>query len=101
MDDHCRAIDLIIHHGKIGETYLIGGNTEKRNIDIAKLLIKKLGVSQELIESVADRSGHDYRYAIDFSKIKNELVWEPLINFEEGIQTTIDWYKNNKQWWQK
>jgi dTDP-glucose 4,6-dehydratase len=101
VEDHCRAIDLIIHRGKIGESYLVGGNSEKRNIDIAKLLIQKLGKDENMIERVEDRPGHDYRYAIDFSKIKNELAWEPTVSFEEGIQATIDWYKNNKSWWKK
>ncbi|MDD5749553.1 MAG: dTDP-glucose 4,6-dehydratase [Patescibacteria group bacterium] len=95
VEDHCRAIDLIIHKGKIGETYLVGGDNEKRNIDIAKLLIEKLGKYDSIIEKVADRPGHDYRYAIDFSKIKNELGWEPRVSFEEGIDKTIEWYKNN------
>lgn len=101
VEDHCRAIDLIIQHGKIGETYLIGGSNEQRNIDIAKLLLQKLNFDERMIESVVDRLGHDYRYAVDFSKIKKELAWEPLVNFEDGIQATIDWYKNNKQWWHK
>lgn len=95
VDDHCRAIDLIIHQGKIGETYLVGGNAEKRNIDIAKLLAQKLGKSEDLIQTVEDRPGHDFRYAIDFAKIKKEIGWSPKVNFDEGIDQTIKWYKNN------
>ena len=97
VEDHCQAIDLIIHKGKIGETYLVGGNSEKGNIDIAKLLIDKLGKDESMIEKVADRPGHDYRYAIDFSKIKNELGWEPRVSFEEGIDKTIEWYRDNEK----
>jgi dTDP-glucose 4,6-dehydratase len=97
VTDHCVAIDLVIHKGEIGETYLIGGDAEKTNIDIAKLLADKLGKDQSLIESVEDRAGHDYRYAIDFSKIKNELGWQPSVSFEEGIDKTIEWYKNNEK----
>ncbi len=95
VEDHCRAIDLIIHSDKIGETYCIGGNSEKRNIDIAKLLVAKLGKDETMIERVEDRLGHDYRYAIDASKIKRELGWQPSVNFEEGLEMTIEWYKNN------
>lgn len=94
VKDHCSAIDLIIHQGKIGETYLIGCDGEKTNLDIAKLLIKELGQTEEMIEFVPDRPGHDYRYAIDSSKIKKELGWQPTISFEEGIKETIAWYKN-------
>ncbi|MFA6467209.1 MAG: dTDP-glucose 4,6-dehydratase [Patescibacteria group bacterium] len=95
VGDHCRAIDLIIHKGKIGETYLIGGDSEKTNLEITKLLIAKLGKDESLIERVEDRLGHDYRYAIDFSKIKNELGWQPRVDFDSGIDQTIEWYKNN------
>lgn len=101
VEDHCSAIDLIIHKGKIGETYLIGGDSEKRNIDIAKLLVAKLGKDESMIERVEDRLGHDYRYAIDFSKIKKELGWQPTVSFEEGLDKTIEWYKDNEQWWKK
>ncbi len=93
--DHCSAIDLIIHQGKIGETYLIGGDKEMRNINIAKILADKLGHSANMIKFVKDRPGHDWRYAIDASKIKKELGWEAQTNFELGITKTIEWYKNN------
>ena len=95
VTDHCRAIDLIVHQGKIGETYLVGGDSEMRNINIAKLLADKLGHSANMIKLVKDRPGHDWRYAIDASKIKKELGWEPQINFEQGITKTIKWYKSN------
>lgn len=95
VEDHCRAIDLIIHQGKAGETYLIGGDSEMTNLEIAKLLLNKLGQNESMIQYVEDRPGHDYRYAIDFSKIKNELGWQPTVSFEEGIDKTIEWYKAN------
>ncbi len=101
VEDHCSALDIIIHKGKIGETYLIGGDSEKSNIAIAKLLVKELGHTEDMIESVKDRLGHDYRYAIDYSKLKKELKWEPTVNFDQGIKKTIEWYKNNKEWWEK
>lgn len=97
--DHNEAVDLILHKGKIGETYCIGGDSEIRNIDITKMLLREFGFGDEMIEHVEDRKGHDFRYAIDFSKIKNELGWQPKISFEEGIRKTIDWYKNNEDWW--
>lgn len=97
--DHCEAIDLIIHNGKIGETYCIGGNNEKPNLEIAQKILEIMGKDENFIEHVADRPGHDQRYAIDFSKIKSELGWEPKINFEDGLKETIEWYKNNESWW--
>lgn len=92
VEDHCKAIDLIVHNGKAGEIYNVGGHNEMRNIDIVKLICKTLGKSQELITFVQDRKGHDLRYAIDPSKIHNELGWLPETCFEEGIKKTIDWY---------
>ncbi|MFC1730001.1 dTDP-glucose 4,6-dehydratase [candidate division KSB1 bacterium] len=97
--DHCEAIDIVIHEGKIGETYCIGGNCEKTNIEITKELIKAFNKDDLSIEFVEDRKGHDKRYAIDASKIKKELGWEPRYTFEQGIKETIDWYKNNESWW--
>ncbi|MCD6149218.1 dTDP-glucose 4,6-dehydratase [bacterium] len=99
VEDHCRAIDKIIHQGKIGETYCVGGDCEKTNLEITREILKMMGKGEEAIEYVKDRPGHDKRYAIDFSKIKNELGWEPKISFEEGIKKTIEWYKNNQNWW--
>ena len=98
VEDHCEAIDLVFHNGKKGERYNIGGHNEKRNIEIVKLILKQLGKSEDLIEYVEDRKGHDYRYAIDPTKIKNELGWEPKTKFEDGIIKTIDWYINNPEW---
>ena len=98
VEDHCEAIDLVFHNGKSGERYNIGGHNEKRNIDIVKLILKRLGKSEDLIQYVEDRKGHDYRYAIDPSKIKAELGWEPETKFEDGIVKTIDWYIANPDW---
>ncbi|PWB38295.1 MAG: dTDP-glucose 4,6-dehydratase [Parcubacteria group bacterium] len=94
VEDHCRAIDLIIHRGRIGETYCLGGGTEISNLELAKLLVSKLGKSQDSIELVTDRPGHDFRYAIDSSKIKKELGWQPATSFADGLEKTIAWYKN-------
>lgn len=96
--DHCSAIDAVLHRGKEGEVYNIGGNNEKPNIEITKLLLKELGKPESLINYVEDRLGHDRRYAIDSSKIQNELGWQPSVTFEEGIKLTIDWYVDNQQW---
>lgn len=90
--DHCTAIDLIIHEGKIGEIYNIGGNNEKSNIDVVKIILKELGKSEKLIKYVNDRPGHDLRYAIDSTKIKTALNWKPVYSFEKGILDTIKWY---------
>ena len=98
VEDHCEAIDLVLHNGKAGERYNIGGHNEKRNIEIVKLILKRLGKPETLISFVEDRKGHDYRYAIDPTKIKNELGWEPKTKFEDGIVKTIDWYLENKDW---
>ena len=101
VEDHCKAIDLIIHKGRVGEVYNVGGHNEKKNIDIVKIIIDKLGKSEDLITYVTDRKGHDLRYAIDPSKITTELGWEPETKFEEGIEKTIKWYLENKEWWQE
>ncbi len=106
VEDHARAIDLIFHKGRVGETYNIGGFNEWRNIDIVRLLVKTVdrltghpeGYSDELITFVTDRPGHDLRYAIDSTKLKNELGWEPSLQFEEGIEKTVRWYLDNPQW---
>ena len=106
VEDHARAIDTIFHNGKVAETYNIGGFNEWRNIDLIKVLIKTVdrilgnpeGYSLELITYVADRPGHDARYAIDSSKLKNELGWEPSLQFEEGIEKTLRWYLYNQEW---
>lgn len=98
VEDHCKAIDLVFHNGKSGERYNIGGHNEKRNIDIVKLILKRLDKSEDLIEFVEDRKGHDFRYAIDPTKIHNDLGWIPETKFEDGIEKTIDWYLENKEW---
>jgi len=101
VDDHNRGVEMIIKKGVIGETYCLGGDSEIKNIDITKNILELMGQGEEKIEYVADRLGHDLRYAIDFSKAKKELGWSPQINFLDGLKTTIDWYKNNIVWWQK
>jgi dTDP-glucose 4,6-dehydratase len=108
VDDHARAIDVIFHDGKLGETYNIGGFNEWKNIDLIKVIIKTVdrllrrekGASEELITYVTDRAGHDLRYAIDSSKLKDELHWEPSLQFEEGIEKTVEWYLGNNEWMQ-
>ncbi|MDU5104014.1 MAG: dTDP-glucose 4,6-dehydratase [Clostridium butyricum] len=101
VKDHCRGIDVVIHKGKIGEVYNIGGNNEKANIDIVRLIVKELGKGEELIEYVKDRPGHDKRYAIDNTKITTELGWTPSYTFEKGMYETIRWYIKNNEWIEK
>lgn len=101
VEDHCSAIDLIIRKGKIGEVYNIGGHNERTNLEVVKTIIKELGKSEDLIEFVTDRPGHDRRYAIDPTKIHNELGWLPATKFDDGIKKTIDWYLTHKSWWEK
>lgn len=101
VEDHCRAIDLIIHNGKVGEVYNVGGHNEMANIDIVKLICAALGKSEDLITYVADRKGHDMRYAIDPTKIHNELGWLPETKFADGIKKTIEWYLKNREWWEE
>jgi len=102
VEDHVRAIDLILQKGKIGETYLIGGLTEDiANIDIIKKILKIMGKDESQIEFVKDRPGHDRRYAVDWSKINKELGWKPEHNFDEYLALTVDWYKNNQDWWKR
>jgi len=101
VEDHCKAIDLIVRKGHIGEVYNIGGHNEMRNIDIVKLIIHELGKSENLITYVTDRKGHDLRYAIDPTKIHNELGWLPETKFRDGIKKTIGWYLENRSWWEE
>lgn len=96
--DHCRAIDTVLHKGREGEVYNIGGHNEKSNIEITKIILKEMGRNESSIEYVKDRLGHDRRYAIDNTKITTELGWEPSLTFEEGIKLTINWYLNNIEW---
>lgn len=102
VEDHCRAIDLVLQKGKNGETYCVGGLSEDvNNLELVKKIIGLLGKSGDMIEFVKDRPGHDRRYAIDWSKIKNELGWEPLHSFDEWLSETVIWYQNNEDWWKK
>ncbi len=100
VDDHCRAIDIVLTKGKIGETYLIGGMSEDiNNLDVAKLILKHMNLGEDKIEFVKDRPGHDRRYAVDWSKINKELRWDPQHSFEEWLQKTVTWYQDNEAWW--
>ena len=100
VEDHCKAIDLILHQGRVGEIYNIGGHNEMRNIDIVKLICKAVSKPESLITFVADRKGHDLRYAIDPSKMNREFGWQPETMFNEGIYRTIQWYLDNRAWWE-
>jgi dTDP-glucose 4,6-dehydratase len=101
VEDHCQAIDLVLHNGRDGEVYNVGGNNERTNIHIVKTILEQLGKPESLIKYVKDRPGHDRRYAIDATKLRTELGWKPKYTFETGIKQTIDWYLNNQEWWQK
>ncbi|PID51851.1 MAG: dTDP-glucose 4,6-dehydratase [Candidatus Moraniibacteriota bacterium] len=99
VKDHCVAIDKIMREGSIGETYCIGGDAEKTNMEITHIILNAMDKDEEMIEYVNDRKGHDKRYAINFGKMKKEFGWEPSVTFEEGINETIQWYRNNEKWW--
>lgn len=102
VEDHCRAIDMVLQEGKIGETYLVGGMTELYpNIEIAKKIVALLGKDESSIEYVKDRPGHDRKYDVDWTKIKNELGWEPQFTFDEWLEKTVQWYKDNEDWWKR
>lgn len=101
VEDHCSAIDTILHKGKIGEVYNVGGNSERTNLQVIRTILNALNKSEDLIHFVPDRPGHDKRYAIDYSKIETELGWKPLMDFEHGLYKTIDWYVNNQWWWER
>jgi len=98
-EDHCSSVDVIMHKGVVGEIYNIGTEDEWKNIDTIKLIIEKLNLDESYIEYVKDRPGHDRRYSLDTSKLRNELGWEPKVNFRDGISLTVEWFKNNQQWW--
>ena len=100
VEDHCIAIDKIIHNGRVGEVYNVGGHNERTNLEVVKTILHELDKPETLIKFVTDRAGHDMRYAIDPTKITNELGWEPTTTFEEGIKRTIKWYLENKEWWE-
>ncbi|MBI5530860.1 MAG: dTDP-glucose 4,6-dehydratase [Candidatus Doudnabacteria bacterium] len=100
VEDHCRAIDLVLQKGKLGETYLVGADhKEYPNIEVAKMILQLMGFGEEMLEIVGDRPGHDVKYAIDSGKIRTELGWKPQNGFEDYLKQTIDWYKNNEAWW--
>jgi dTDP-glucose 4,6-dehydratase len=99
VNDHNEAVDLIIHKGKIGETYCVGGGSEMKNIEVARAILRYFDYGEDMIEYVPDRKGHDFRYAIDSSKIKKELCWKPKYTFEQGLKETVEWYKINEKWW--
>lgn len=100
VQDHCRGIELVLEQGKVGETYLIGGLTEDvSNLEVVKLILSIMGESEEKIEFVKDRAGHDRRYSVNWSKINRELGWKPEVTLEEGIERTVRWYRNNESWW--
>jgi len=101
VDDHNAGVDAIIKKGRLGETYCLGGGNELVNIDITKKILKLMDKGEEMIEYVEDRKGHDWRYAIDYTKARKELGWEPKVDFTAGLKKTIDWYKNNTNWWRK
>lgn len=100
VEDHCAAIDLILRNGRIGEVYNVGGHNERTNLEVVKTILKALDKPESLIKYVKDRPGHDMRYAIDPTKLETELGWKPQYNFDTGIQQTIEWYLNHKEWWQ-
>jgi dTDP-glucose 4,6-dehydratase len=101
VDDHCRGIALALTKGRAGEVYNIGGGTELTNVELTHKILKAMGVGEEFIQPVEDRKGHDLRYSVDISKINKELGYSPQVNFEEGLEQTINWYKNNDAWWRK
>ena len=100
VEDHCSAIDLIIHKGKVGEIYNIGGHNERTNLEVVKTVLNKMNKPETLIDYVTDRPGHDRRYAINPEKIETELGWKPNYSFDTGIKQTIEWYLNNREWWE-
>lgn len=97
--DHCQAVDTVLHYGKSGEVYNIGTGNEKPNIEVIKIILKYLDLKDDMVEFVTDRPGHDVKYSVDFTKLKTELGWEPKHEFERSLNETIDWYKNNESWW--
>jgi dTDP-glucose 4,6-dehydratase len=101
VDDHCRGIALALTKGRAGEVYNIGGGTELTNVELTHKILKAMGVGEEFIQPVKDRKGHDLRYSVDISKINKELGYSPQVNFEEGLEQTINWYKSNEAWWKK
>jgi len=101
VEDHCRALDQVLHQGQEGEVYNVGGRSERTNLSVVQTVLDHLGKSHSLIRFVKDRPGHDRRYAIDFSKIERDLKWRPQVSFEEGIRLTVEWYQEHRLWWRK
>ena len=101
VEDHCKALDLVLHKGEVGQIYNIGGNCEKTNLDVAELILKKLNKPKSLVKHIKDRPAHDRRYSLDSSKIRDELGWKPDTSFEKGLAETVDWYIANQKWWEK
>jgi len=101
VDDHCRGIALALTKGKSGEVYNIGGGTELTNVELTHKILTAMGVGEEFIQPVEDRKGHDLRYSVDITKINTELGYSPQVNFEEGLEKTINWFRNNETWWRK
>lgn len=99
VEDHCRAIDLVLRKGEIGETYCVGGGNQPTNLEAIRIILRLLGLGEDRIEFVKDRPGHDRRYAMDYSKIKQDLGWEPSVTLEEGLERMVEWYRNNEAWW--
>jgi dTDP-glucose 4,6-dehydratase len=99
VEDHCRALEDVILKGEIGETYCIGGEAERTNMQVVRGILNEFGLGEEMLEFVQDRAGHDFRYAMDISKIRKELGWEPKVSFEEGVRKTVEWYRGNEGWW--
>ena len=99
VDDCCRAIELVLNRGKPGEAYNIGGASERRNIEVARLVLEQMGLDESSIEYVPDRPGHDFRYALDNARIERELGWRPETEFEDGLRATVDWYREHAEWW--
>lgn len=99
VEDHCRAIDLVLERGRLGETYCVGGDSERNTVEVARAVLGALGASESLKRHTVDRPGHDPRYAIDHSKLTSELGWNPSVSFEEGVRLTVEWYRANEEWW--
>ena len=101
VEDHCRGVLATLEHGTAGEVYNFGGASERKNLDVVRQIVRAVGASEDLIEFVTDRPGHDRRYAIDFSKARRELDWSPRLTFEQGLQATVDWYRTHADWWRR
>jgi dTDP-glucose 4,6-dehydratase len=99
VEDCCRAIELVLDRGRPGQVYNIGGESERHNIEVAKLVVKQMGLGEDAVEYVPDRPGHDFRYALDNTKIERELGWRPEVRFEDGLSRTVDWYREHPAWW--